>query len=394
MSAFAEALGGLAQDYGQAGILKQRADLADNEMKLRTAHEALYNAIATKQLQQSDLMMQDARRKAALPLFLGQPYTAGGKRYQDTWDSHRGKPGKLELGPDETPTDAFLRQYQEINGSPAPPDIKNAALLHQYGIPALKPDKPDVDYEFKQNSKGEWIRIPKQPGFPNSPTGIIGRLADAQQNANPALDATDTAYGDRLKKGDITLDQLGKVYKGKANESKLKAITDYAMSGGANLNAQLGPGAENTISATQPILDQANKMIGDIERLGLQKNNTPFYLAPARSKYALGMASPEGTLGSDIAGLSLGSVVEAASALKGSSRAIQALQIAMQHTPNAWTDSPMQIHQKLTTIRDRLEDIVNYAKQYGTKTGLPNQQINQPLVITLPSGKKITIGGQ
>lgn len=392
MSAFADALGGLAQDYGQAGILKQRSDLASNEMQLRTAHEALYNAIAKKQLQQADFSAQQEKIKAGMPLFLGQPYSVGGKRFQDTWDIKGGKPGKLELGPEESPTDAFLREYQQANGVPAPPDIRNAALLHQFGITPPKTDKPTKEYQLVQNAGGRYVYMPVDPdNGPPRPSTIIGNLAQAQQQSgSPTLDTTDTAYGDRLAKGDLNLSQLAQIYKGKAGEAKIKGITNYAFSKGYNANEQLAPAAQTTISSTVPILNQANKMISDIENLGLQKNNTPFYLAPARAKYALGMASPEATLGQDIAGLSLGSVVEAASALKGSSRAIQALQIAMQHTPNPWTDSPMQLHQKLTTIKERLQDIVDLAKQYGTKSGLPNDQ-GTNITVTLANGDSMIV---
>lgn len=389
MSAFAEALGGLAQDYGTAGQIKQRSDLAQNEMQLRTAHENLYNALAQKDLQQSDLAMQQARMKAKMPLFLGQPYTMAGKRYQDTWDIHQGRPGKLELGPDENPTDAFLRQYHDLNGVDAPADVRNAALYHQYGITAPKAEK-DTQYELRQNSRGEWVRIPMTPGEPNSPTGVIGKLADMQSSA-PTLDPIDTAYGDRLAKGDLTIDQLGKIYKGKVNEAKLKAVTDYAYSKGLNTNAPQTATAQGIIMKTTPVLDQVDRMTQDIDRLKLGGNNTPGYLASSRLKYSLGIASPEGSLGKDIAGLSLGSVVEAASALGGSSRAFQALQLALQHTPNPWVDSPQMIKGKLTEIRARLQDIVDEAKQNGTKSGLPNQQVGGKPQVKIGADGSITV---
>ena len=45
----------------------------------------------------------------------------------------------------------------------------------------------------------------------------------------------------------------------------------------------------------------------------------------------------------------------------------KALQMAMQHAPNTWIDSPKMMHQKLTTILQNLNDVEKDAVQYGTK---------------------------
>ena len=129
----------------------------------------------------------------------------------------------------------------------------------------------------------------------------------------------------------------------------------------------LNPQAQKVITTTQPVLDQVDRLLGDIDRLNLGDNNTSGYLFSSRLKYSFGKASPEGSLANDIAGLSLGSVVEAASALQGSSRSMQALKKALVHTPNPWVDSPKLIKEKLSTIKDRLSDIVQDANQYGRK---------------------------
>jgi hypothetical protein len=129
----------------------------------------------------------------------------------------------------------------------------------------------------------------------------------------------------------------------------------------------LSPPAIKVITTTQPVLDQVDRLLGDIDRLKLGDNNSSGYLFTSRLKYSMGKASPEGTLANDIAGLSLGSVVEAASALQGSSRSIQALKKALVHTPNPWVDSPKLIREKLQTIKDRLNDVVEDANKYGRK---------------------------
>src|SRR5258708_31935129 len=78
-------------------------------------------------------------------------------------------------------------------------------------------------------------------------------------------------------------------------------------------------------------------------------------------------ATPQGRLAHARGGLYLGSGVEAASALQGSSRAIVALKKALVHTPNPWVDSPKLIKEKLTTIKERLSDVVQDANEYARK---------------------------
>lgn len=125
--------------------------------------------------------------------------------------------------------------------------------------------------------------------------------------------------------------------------------------------------AQTVITKTQPVLDQVDRLVSDIDRLGLQDNNDSGYLFTSMMKYKFGKASPDGSLGNDIAGLSLGSVVEAASALGGTSRSLTALKKALQHTPNPWVDSPKLMREKLVTIKERLQDIVHDANEYGRK---------------------------
>lgn len=154
-------------------------------------------------------------------------------------------------------------------------------------------------------------------------------------------------------------------------------VEKYMRDNGMQAQVPLIPAAQNTIVAAQPVLDQVDKLIGDIDALKIGDNNTPGYLFGSRLKYAAGMSSPEGSLGKDIAGLSLGSVVEAASVLKGSSRSVLALKKALEHTPNPWKDSPKLMKEKLKTIQDRLKDVVADAYKYGKK-GAPGSGLGPP----------------
>jgi hypothetical protein len=131
--------------------------------------------------------------------------------------------------------------------------------------------------------------------------------------------------------------------------------------------ALTGP-SQNVIVNTQPVLDQVSDLMGKLK--DYKDVNTPGYFAADRTAYAMGMKSNvTGEMASQIANLELQKVVAAAAALKGSSRALPALKIAMEHTPNVWTDSPALIYEKLNTIQGRLADVVNDAYTYGRKGG-------------------------
>jgi len=144
-------------------------------------------------------------------------------------------------------------------------------------------------------------------------------------------------------------------------------VEKFLKDQGRNAPVTLIPEAQKTIIAASPVMDQINGLLKDIDDLKLGDNNKSAYLLPARAEYALGHASPEGSLGKDIAGLSLGSVVEAASVLKGTSRSVLALKKALEHTPNPWVDSPKLMKEKLLTIQARLKDVMEDAYKYGKK---------------------------
>lgn len=130
----------------------------------------------------------------------------------------------------------------------------------------------------------------------------------------------------------------------------------------------LSPAGQKVLMTTEPVVNQARKLekIFD-DNPDLKTNDTPGYLLLPYILYRLGYAS-DGPLQEEIAGLSLGSVIEAASVLQGTSRSISALRLAMVHTPNAKVDSPAQIYRKLhNDIIPRLDDVMDAAKKYGRK---------------------------
>jgi hypothetical protein len=181
--------------------------------------------------------------------------------------------------------------------------------------------------------------------------------------AGGAAKPTSSAAGGRLAAMADDWEQNGVVPSAKDKPQVEKYLKDQ----GRNAPVTLIPEAQKTIIAASPVMDQINGLLKDIDDLKLGDNNKSAYLLPARAEYAMGHASPEGSLGKDIAGLSLGSVVEAASVLKGTSRSVLALKKALEHTPNPWVDSPKLMKEKLQTIQARLKDVMDDAYKYGKK---------------------------
>jgi hypothetical protein len=156
-----------------------------------------------------------------------------------------------------------------------------------------------------------------------------------------------------------------------------KSVDITPLTGGRPLNSW----AQQTVVQTQDRLSQVNDLMNKLDPL--KGNNTPGYLAADRLGYAMGMGGENGKLASEISNIELQRVVNAAQILKGSSRSWGALQAAMIHTPNAWTDSPQLMYQKLQTIQKNLQDMQTDAIQYGQKGQRSGEMPGQPK----PAGK-------
>ncbi len=152
--------------------------------------------------------------------------------------------------------------------------------------------------------------------------------------------------------------------------------------------------AQQTVVQTQDRLQQVQRLKQKIEDLKLQDNNQPGFLATSRLGYAMGMTSDEGSLAAEISNIELQRVVNAATILKGSSRAYAALSQAMVHTPNAWVDSPKLMYQKLGTIESNLNDMQRDAIQYGQKNERSNEMPTTPAPKGSTSPKVIVVSPQ
>src|SRR5882757_50899 len=134
----------------------------------------------------------------------------------------------------------------------------------------------------------------------------------------------------------------------------------------------LGPTAQKTLMETAPVHDQIQELMQQFD--ATKGDNTPFKHAGDRAKYAIGISTQAGDAADTIAKLELTRVQGAARVLKGSSRAVQALNLAMKHLPNVWVDSDKLIHDKLSNLDDALQQIEDAAYTYGKKSGVVPSQ--------------------
>lgn len=130
----------------------------------------------------------------------------------------------------------------------------------------------------------------------------------------------------------------------------------------------LSPAAQKTLMETVPVHQQIQELMQTFEPM--KDDNTAGKFMKDRALYSVGIQSPIGGAADAIAQLELNRVSGAARVLKGSSRAIQALEKAMVHLPNVWIDSPKMIYSKLQNLDGALTQIESGAYQYGSKSGL------------------------
>jgi hypothetical protein len=210
---------------------------------------------------------------------------------------------------------------------------------------------------------------------PNAVEGVKQSLLDAMNKGDKEGIAK---YGKQL---DALSDPSG-------DKAAMRALTmESVRQRIAEKNAKdssLSPKAQQVLMETEPTLQQVDQLIAKLEPL---KDNNTSRLTISRIGYALGHASPEGSLADDISKLELDRVVAGARILKGSSRAYQALELAMKHAPNSWVDTPKLMYNKLTNIRQNLADVENDAKSLG-KTKLSTGEAEAATSSNQPAGGK------
>jgi len=155
---------------------------------------------------------------------------------------------------------------------------------------------------------------------------------------------------------------------------------------------ELTPGAQSIVLNAQPTLDLIDKARAEIKRQGWDKDTMPGQLLLPRLGYALGFGAD---IGGFLGSLSLDQVISAGSILRtsGGVRAVQALNLALVHTPDAWKDSGKLMYDKLGSISDRLRTIVQVARDEGKRLpGLPRPETPLPIGKTGPTPGMIEDG--
>lgn len=141
------------------------------------------------------------------------------------------------------------------------------------------------------------------------------------------------------------------------------------------------PSGQKALSEVQPVksmLESAKEMLEPIK-----DTNQPLEYAVQRLGYSVGMASDASKL---INKLELEKIIGAARVLKGSSRAITALQQAAVHLPDPKKDSAKLMYEKINTVLENLNDIEGAVNQYERR--YPGRKDTKPDDITAPPKKE------
>lgn len=395
---------GFALGTGREGSFQELA----RERAVQEKRDALMDRLAqaqnyraNRELGLREQQQQFGQRLSSAAQPLGAPIQqADGGLVQTMIDPLSGKLSTIPLGVDTLSTPEKLAvAYQRVAATQGK-DV--ADKLFGRNQREDEASKQAADFAAAQ---AEALKLGFQPGSKQFNEYVAGRLKvtgpEAQRDlfglplfnpyANPFFGfggggSTFVSDADRqndammMAAGKLTNDDLRKKYEqlGKAGGPIVADITNRAQKMGWNSNMRLSPTAQNNLMKIAPTLDQTSRLLKLVDMASpkdasgkVAYSNQPLALLWPRIQYAAGRGQlPKELLESHLGDFSLGSVVEAAAALQGSSRSVTALKIALEHTPNPYVDSPLQIHNKLRDIRNRLVDVVNETKKYGTKSGL------------------------
>lgn len=125
---------------------------------------------------------------------------------------------------------------------------------------------------------------------------------------------------------------------------------------------QLTPEAQKVMMDTDPVKALLERAKGMLE--ADKDKNVPFATTRARMAYTLGINTPDTKLITDS---ELNKIIGAARVLKGSSRAMPALEKAMVHLPDVWKDSKQTMYSKLEEVLKNIDDIQVAAKKEGQR---------------------------
>lgn len=163
-------------------------------------------------------------------------------------------------------------------------------------------------------------------------------------------------------------------------QAELKAIDPFGAERLADANQRLQDAQAKTAEAQRQfhpaiagsVLQAASTQDSVRRLMGILKpyntDNQPFGNFLKQFEYKYGKAQSD-TLGQELAGINLSGLQQAASVLKqmGGVRAVQALNLALAHTPDPTKDSTALMYQKMQNIDRALATYLKDADKYGRK---------------------------
>lgn len=168
---------------------------------------------------------------------------------------------------------------------------------------------------------------------------------------------------DEIMEGRTQITQVASA--GGLRSAVTRAFADRIASG-EKAPIPLTPAGSTTIAQTAPVLQMVQRLKTAIATF--KDSNIPLSEALQRQLYSMGISTDQsGT----IAQAELLKVVGAGRIMRGVTRNMAALELAMQHLPNVRVDSGKLMYEKLENLETNLRDVVGAAYKYERKGGAP-----------------------
>jgi hypothetical protein len=353
--AIAQTVGGAGNDFGRAV-----------DSNIGTALQIIQQKLMAQEVQQRIKESEFRMKQSGVPQ--GQLVsTPQGGTAAITYDPNTGQFGKPQqviqgVPPVKPPKDlaqVLAEQYQTGDYEAAEKTLDEMHKVYEATHPKLAPK-----YTIKQNAAGEFEYIPVSPGVGEvSDTGVKGKMPKGKAAGEGAVGGEDP-----IMEAEAQRIMQGAPMSSVTTPSKAGRLLAYMAKRGYELPIPLTPSAQKVLEESSPTHDQVKELMGQFE--SMKGDNTAFKFLPQRLDYARGVYTPIGNANDTIANLELTRIVGAARVMKGASRSVKVLEIAMNHLPNVWKDSPMMIYSKLRNLDEALTKIEQDAIKFGRKGGI------------------------
>jgi hypothetical protein len=184
---------------------------------------------------------------------------------------------------------------------------------------------------------------------------------DLKNRIAVAYEKGDTATVRRLQNELKAIDPFGAERLADANQR----LQD-AQAKNEEAQRQFHPAIAGSVVQATSTQDSVRRLMGILAPY--KSDNTPFGSFMQQMEYKVGRAQTD-DIGQELAGINLSGLQQAASVLKsmGGVRAVQALNLALAHTPDPTKDSVMLMYQKMQNIDRSIATFLSDADKYGRK---------------------------